>query len=506
MRRGQSDGSPLGRLRGPRRERSLRRDERGNLLLIAGVLLIVGFTALASSLVHMGTLEETTLRVQEQRLVVPIEGHMAELDAQFVESRAGLEQNRTRLQVVMRSAEAHLIHEAARAGLYVSLVPTTDDPSLWRQPERCLGYDPAATGDGLVVGWSVDDLEETIAGVAYSVEATDGSRRMSFLHYVTLEQCTFAAITTTPAAHTASLGSASQSGTEYTLVEVVDPDTLVTVWLEAPIIAESIVSDYWEDEDRIVAQDGDNAELASSWAALGGNRLFFRVQPPAGLPDETRLENVMANVTAHLRNGGSSWNVLLEVFYPAGDPSPLMSKPIPVTTAAETHSLALPMGPSGAGWTRDELGNTRWQLRVEGPHESNQELRVDHFMLEGSIETSGYRLDVEFEWDSIPVAYTEHALHLRYHVPDEGTPDEAFLLQVRDAAGALGWETLEEMRHTAAPQEVQRAVTEYLHVEEAVWAEPVFRVVDAFPADDQVPDDEDTLRIDHLYLVSEIPS
>jgi hypothetical protein len=152
----------------------LRGDEEGNLLVLAGVFLVLGFVVLASTVSHMQGRDAADSGAQREGVVMTLEDLLGTLEASLGGLAVKGHTNTTEFGLMKEALERVLQEEAARAGLYIEFVADSSDPSVWRRPDRCYAYSVTETRDGIVVGYAEDDFKKTIAGVSYLIHGTDG--------------------------------------------------------------------------------------------------------------------------------------------------------------------------------------------------------------------------------------------------------------------------------------------------------------------------------------------
>jgi hypothetical protein len=501
----------------PRRRAGLDGDERGNLLFVSGMLLVLGFVILASALTQLNSFEGTTSRAQRDGVVLDVEDLMSSLRDSLWESSLKGMTNVTDYEAVMRNLEQGLIDHAARGGVYLSLTPTTEDPTVWRRPDRCLGYNHWATMGGVVVGYAKDDFQETIAGVVYLVHGTDGQQSIRFHYYAKIEACADTEISSVYREYMILLGAGSslasmQVPAGYALLyETQDQSAKVLLKVHPTIDPGSIqIKGNWNSPLNLRQLNGQYTTMPSNSASLlHGNYMRFKLLPPALMRTGDVLPNVTLQVTGYkdLAWSALSPQSLYLRIYPNGSAVPIITQELalPVGLAnVKTLEITLDsiLHPLPGGWSYGDITTSTWELTVLGLHQSSQKWSIDHFNMTGEIEVAPYRHETTFSWQGIPAAYEGHSMELIYRVPAAMSADEKFLLQVQENGG---WLTLAELAYTTGAWEtlvIPLDAPPAAGPSPRHW-EPFFRVVDT-RADDYHGDDQDTIEIQYWAIHSEL--
>jgi hypothetical protein len=517
--RAATDAPSVGRNRRPG-PRALRGDTRGHFLVVSGVLLVVGFVLFSTTLSHSVTLEEATERAQGGDLVHEVDALMAAMDRAVADQAWGGELNVTEFAAIARAVERAAHDHAARSGIFASvrLALNPDLETFWRA-DRCLGYDPDESSEGVIVGWDRDSLEHSIVGAVYEVHVSDGSRSLRFAYYVQLRPCAADEIYTHARGWSSTIGLLTNLPGSHVLAgqmdltEEQDWSTLVFELVRPSINTSSYLTHHWSQAHRIAAEDGQSAVHPSQ--STSRNYLGFSLIPPARLKVDDRLEEVTVQVVArHDVAPVNPQDLYLRVWptKPANlnnPPAPAISRVVgPLSTSLQTFNLNLPTGPQGAaGWGHAEIENAWFEFTVLGTHNPNRKIEVDYFKMEGGFWTfSAYRMNVRLEWPAIPPVYGDHELALHYRVAP-GTPAEGFRLEVRDAADpASEWTLVHNMTDTSGEPDGVRIVAYPSATDPALPNRMEFRIVDTDHADNWDPEDEDTVEIIFMRIVSRLGS
>lgn len=509
------------------------RRDGGQMLLLSGVLIVMGFLVMGTTLVQLQGMEGSTERTQRDSLMETARELIAGLNQTIRDSVIVGETNITSFQETLRNAEANLRDNAVRSGVYASVKLAADDLAdlehiFWRD-SRCIGYNPQGSEDGVIVGWERTSFQESIAGAVYDIHITDGRQSFRSLVYVKIMDC--ARIEITSVQTTIGIGHGTVTdptamrlpdGIATTLTEELDMDTIVEVMVHPTVIEDTIDVEGWNNPKRLLKLDGDFTGMPSRSSSLPANNWFhFQIDPPERMkPDET-LPNITLEVTGYRERDNSllyPQDLYLNV-YPnksaVGTLAPLVSKKVvlPVgsdASASQTVEIVLEELVALTGeWTYDQIVDSFWELTVFGVHQPSQAYHIDHFNMTGGLMMSqGYRLDVELDWQDIPFQYSDHEVHLKYSL-DGQTVDEGFLLLVRDRDGVLGggdWMEVHNMTDTGGAWldltfTTAEAPDGSLH---PVPNRLQFRIMDTIITDNWEPEDQDTLQIEHLYVTSRL--
>lgn len=533
---GQGDGSSAGAGRRGRRFFGLkgksargkftRGEDRGQFLVISGVILVLGMMVFASTLITLNANQEVGERDRRDLMVSQVDEIVATLDKALLHVVQPGEMNTTDFRRLAQATERQVQENAIRSGLFasISLVDnlTELDLALVQQEERCLGVDVDASMDagGAILGWDLETLERGIVGAVYEIYVTDGSKSIRIDHYAKLRNCVSEDLSTHAVRWSGPLGvvqnlSASlvDNDEQMNTTEQLDWENLVEVEVHPQINQTSIEVEGWNNPTNILQLNGEYTRMPSRASSLpDGNWFRFEVHPPERMRPGESMPNVSLEVTGFKANEDNQ-AMYLRIYqndtweHPAIEEEVLLPLNVPETVTVVLEELEAGQG----NWTYEDIVGSHWELAVNGDHNNNQEWNVDHFNMTGSmVMAQAYRANVTFDWPDIPSIYGDHTLHLRYRI-DPATEDEGFWLQVRDRDGFVGggeWMTVHNMTDTTAEPDGWRTVeTQTTEDGSETFPERMeWRLWDTDHFDNWEPEDKDTVQISLFRVESTLQS
>lgn len=496
----------------PTLKQDWRADEKAHLLAISGVILVLGFLTLGSTLVLVNNLEADTIRGQTG----------IHKDAHRIMSELNATLNRIMDQGTMEVAYYHNIsaslekeaqQQAAEAGFYAS-IRLTSEPSTqaFHRPGRCLGYDPDASTGGVIIGWEDESRQRGIAGAVYEVHMTDGRETLRTDYYVKFFDCLKDVVHTHIEDHKTAPGSVQ----EMALSRAVDAqamrveETTHRTTLEdlSPVIDESSFEVVkWNHPRNLTEQDDQTAKFPNNEAQV--NHIQWRLDAPERMQADDILFDTSLLVVAHHEYEDppeQEQDLVLNIYYPADADEPWHTQVIgPLQRTPSEHEFPLLEGPTGMeGWTREDIEDTLWELTVIGDHNPDRTIHVDAVQMTGDLWTHApWEMDVVIEWEQISGLYEHHGLMLDYRI-DPGTPGEQFELWVRESGpgGNASWWRLTGLEDTNGEW---ATFTMDLELVGDQVKELEFRLLDTHDADVRTPEDGDVVMIDRMRVTSRLP-
>jgi hypothetical protein len=512
------------------------------MLLLSGVLLLLGFVVLGTTMVQLQGLEGSTERTQRDSLMETAEDLIAGLNQTIRDSIVIGETNVTSFHAALRNAEASLRDNAVRAGVYASVSLAVEEIEdleeiFWR-PSRCIGYNKAESEDGLVLGWVADTFEESIAGAVYDIHITDGRQSFRSKVYIQIVDCADIEITSRHTTMRIFHGTVENAtamhqadGKSATLTEELDEDTMVYVSVHPTVNSTSIKVANWNRQYDLLKLDGSYTNKPSRSSSLPDNNYFyFKLDPPERMGPHDTIPNLTLEVTGYKNLVYSvlhPQNIYLRVFenqteYEAKNHTIEEVVFLPTLIPQTVEVVLEGLHSADEPWTYDQIVDSVWELRLNGAHYPSQHYYIDHFNMTGSmLMAQGYRLNLTLDWQNIPPQYGDHEIHLRYKL-DPATPEEGFHLKVRDLDGVIAdgdWMLVHNMTDTMGEpgycmgwDDGWCSITvdswDLWGQNETWWIpnKPEFWIVDSIINDNWIPIDQDRLFIDHLYIDSRLSS
>lgn len=449
-------GSP--QTRRPRRTRRARRrgdrrflkDDRAQLLILTGVLLVLGFVTIGSTLVQVQTLDESTKRQQRDNLLDTFDELLTKFNQTLVDGAFLGETNRAQFKDFAHRAETQLRDGATKRGIYLTVaLDQQPTETFFQRTSRCYAYQ--SSDEGLIRSFERTTREETIVGAVYDIYAADGAQTVSAKYYVKLYDCLLSTTYTYVDSIEAHFGTAIRFANATQIDD--DPPAMTTkevyrqynpTYTYLDVVPGSITSAApWDQEvDLVVDDEGKQAEYEGSTEQADHIRFGF---DPAAIPPHATIATVTARVDSF-----KSVDVLDDVIYLKATLDGDTSGPYAVTTTlAETSHLIPLTHPAGnASWTQAELAATEFQLYVDsGLLTEPAEFRVDYVNLTTYWYIEMHDLEVDFEFDRIPDLFHEHHVNVTYRMVETNTTGEQFHFQAYDPV--LGtWRTMHTIEYT----------------------------------------------------------
>lgn len=499
-------------------------DERGQFLVVSGVLLVLGMMVFASTLIALDANHEAGERQERDRMVSQVDQIVATLDGALLHTVQPGEMNTTDFRRVAQMTERQVQENAIRSGLFASISLVEDltelDLALVQQEHRCLGVDVDASMEagGAILGWDLDTLERGIVGAVYEIYVTDGSKSIRIDHYAKLRDCVSEDIQTHAIRWSGPVGVVENLGASLVdddgrmnVTEELDWENLVELEVHPVINQSTIVDEGWNNPNRILNLDGTYTGMPSRASSLPDKNWFrFEVDPPERMRPGDSMPNVTLEVTGYKDNEDNQV-MYVRVYMDDTWENPAIEELVPLPLDdPETVEVILDELVEGQGnWTYEDIADSYWELAVYGDHNSNQEWNVDHFNMTGSMMMAqAYRMNVTFDWPDIPSIYGEHTLHLRYRV-DPATEGEGFLLQVRDRDGFKAdgaWMTVHNLTDTTLEPDGWRSVETQVTADglETLPNRMEWRLWDTDHFDNWEPEDEDTVQVELFRVESRL--
>lgn len=480
------------------------------MLTISGVLLVLGFMVLAPTVILINNMEEATRGSQKNGILTDTDQLLNDFNESLQAMVPPGNPDLPAYTNLSTGLQQSLKEKAALTGLYAS-VSLAEDPAAetYLRPSRCMAHDPGTTDEGIIVGWESDTQNAGIAGAVYDVHVTDGARTFKVIYYVRFFECLQDFMFTHAEDAWGDPGdvenlSASRKEDERPMNLTETNQDPVIQNVSPAIDPASYDIHHWSRPDNLHEEDGRTAKFVSS--NVRSNYVRFGLLAPPGMRSGEELHDPEFEViAAHNQNPLIDQTLHLQVYYPYDATEPRISEEIgPLQRDLQTFTLNLPRSPTGnMNWTYEEIVDSKWELTVQGDHNPEREIYVDHFNMTGGIRMfQPYRLDAGIEWQPIPYVYEAHDVSLRYKV-EPGTPDESFELQIRDVGpgGNDTWWGLTELTDTQNDWVSFESCLPLLGTE-AKWLE--FRIVDDNETDNLEGDDEDTVQIDLMRIESRL--
>lgn len=503
---------PRGQTHPKRSSRRFGKDERGQLLILTGVLLVLGFVVIGTTVVQLRSLEESTSRIQRDGLLDSVDALMSNFNRTVRDSVLIGDTNLTDFKQRTTLGEERLRDTATRSGLYVSIALREDAPTTsWWRDSRCGGYSTTYTQDGVVVGYDLTTQEETIAGAVYDVHITDGRQSIRMDYYVKIFECMLINTPSFIYSVTTTTGTAEQVSAAASSI-----DNDAGMWLNETLAGQVTVKEVvpvkgstlegnatgWAPADAIKALDDVGA---INVAPTGSTGLGWRFRQPPGL--NANDVGVVYNMSVYIKETPGVTNddrIWLKANY-TGETNPIAYEITGLTGAYQNLTFRPPLSPTGnAHWTKDEIKKTTWRLTHENVNGADlgRIIEVDYVQLVlHYTEPEGYQLDMTFDFLKVPSPFLDHSVSLRYRVTP-GTAGEDFFLQAWNDV-TLDWDTIHTMADTGGTFVDSGAVV--LTQAQENSNKPRFRIVDGTTNDNTVPGDLDRIEIDYFELMSSVP-
>lgn len=478
-------------------------DDRGALLILTGILLVLGFVILGTTLVQMNSIEDKTTRGQRDPLMETVDG----LVKSFADGiRGGVEIGNTNITQFKDHSAGHVERfkdAATRVGLYTEVALYDHPAQLSYLAEKCGGFHQLRSQDGVIIGYEEDTMTETIAGAIYYINITDGRQSIRLDYYVKVFDCMDRDITTFPDSITADYGTVlglDQLKTREDLgaAVVIKEEITGSVSSTTTLQLENIAKSGWSSESKIMADDLDFASHSSGNAN-------DHIQADFKMSNAMKGDYV-TNITLRV----DAWDSLgplakddslnLQAIY-NGVPFDNWTFP-PLELSETTYTLYGRLSPSqNDHWTYDEVNNTTWRFWVD-EHETKDPSHffyIDFFQPTVTyVEPERHIMDAEFDWPDIPDIYGQHELEVWYK-RTAGTPSESIHIQV--------WNNETDVWQNAGPGplSVTSTWTQWTHtltIHQYNDGQPRFRLVDDGDTDNTAAD-MDVIHLD-LFGVNSV--
>lgn len=490
----------------PRREMAtFREDESGQLLILTGVLLVMGFVVVGSTLVQVQTLEESTARLARESILVPFDDLVLKFNQTLRDSVTIGETNVTVFHNTANHSADRLRESAIGRGLYLS-AETVKDPStaiFWRDA-RCGAF--KEVDDGFIIAYHAETREESIVGAVYEIYATNGDQTMKTQYYVKFYDCLPRTTTTFVDSYKATPNtkgppetvvdfvkakSEMDGGAAANVTEQTVTGTAATTWITAD---EKSVSANWEDKNSIKFSDDESATKLST---EGANDYFrFNLDVPA---DAGVFTELVLHVDGWHANGQYT-DDHIDIWATLDGKT---SGPYEVTTGTSNPStpptVSIPLNPNGVPvWTRAELDRTVWNLTIdEGPlgQDSGVDWFVDSVRAEAKHAPVWEAVTVDMMFDFIPPIFQSNEVEMKYQVTQHV---EDLTFEVWDGTQ---WNTRATI--TNPPLKSWQKLTYVLtdaEMELLPDNKPKFRLSDTSSTDPAAPT---SIEIDYLKITSE---
>lgn len=494
------------------RETTFRDDDRGQLLILTGVLLVLGFVTIGATLVQVQTLDETTTRQHRDSLLDTFDELLTKFNQTLVDGAFLGETDRAQFKDFASRAEAQMRDGATKRGIYLTVaLDEVPDETFFQRQSRCYAYQ--SKDEGVISSYELNTREETIVGAVYDIYASDGMQSIATQYYVKLQECVdqdTATFVDSIEAHYGTVlrfANATQEGDDpraMTVKEEYVEGSPTTSYL--PVDGTTLADDRWSNEAQIVSDDTDKATQDRSNPE---NFLRFRFDLSA-IPADASVSAVTARVDAWQE--GMVDDTLTLTATLDGD----TSGPHLVTTLlVESTSTIVVPHPAGADhWTRQQLADTVFELEanaVGAGHDPSGKFHVDYVNLTTIWSLDRHDMQVDFEFDRIPNVFHEHHVNVSYRMPETNTTGEEFYFQAYDGTRSAGteWRTLATITETGTDWgfiDKQLIDQEYPATGNQ---RPLFRIIDSDSGDaDQVLDADldyiefDWVKVRSLYVKS----
>lgn len=350
-------------------------DDRGQMLILAGVILVLGFVIVGSTLIQLQNVGEETARLQRESLVDEFTTMLATFNETLGDATAvgnvNVEDFAARLDKVEQdvrvlTTKRGLVLEAERDGS-----PAAEQEAGVARPSRCANR--LDNVDGIVTGVENESRRASIVGVVYRVWITDGQETIQDTVYFRFYPCVVERLYTPLDRF---LDSQSMLGTEPPTGFSADPQTNGFAAPGGPVVT---VTEYgagggpvatyrfavndvpsnnnWSQPLKIKgAGNGQYADTSSA-----SNSMLLEFDDPAFVPGST-----INSVKLYLRGYvdplgvGDTFNVTPVL----GGVDGIAHTLVPVATPTDISYDITNRRPGGGAWTTADLTNL--QVRLKG--------------------------------------------------------------------------------------------------------------------------------------------
>ncbi|MBW3582615.1 MAG: hypothetical protein KY455_05895 [Euryarchaeota archaeon] len=501
---------------------AFREDESGQLLILTGVLLVMGFVVVGSTLVQVQTLEESTARLARESILVPFDDLLIKFNQTLRDSVTIGETNVTVFKNTAEHSSDRLRESAIGRGLYLSAEPVKDpSTSLFWRDARCGAFKEVQ--DGFVLAYHAETREESIVGAVYEIYATNGDQTMKTQYYVKFYDCL---PSTTVTFVDSYIATPNTKGPPETVVDFVNAKSETDggaaanlteqVQLDAPspgtALADPPTTNVagWENKNSIKFSDGDIAYKAPGTTAA--DHFKFNMEVASFPPGD-----IYTNLVIHLDGWYYEDPVSLYVddhfdiyaTYKGQTIGPFAIQPSNIDPPTPP-TVSIPTNPWGnLTWTRAELAATEWDIKIDegAAADSGIGFRIDRVSLTLEYYPAWQTITADLMFDYIPPIFDTHTMEMRYQMTQH--PEE-FTFQVWDGTAwntrdVQVWDGATWTTHAfipAPPANTWRTL-QYTATEAEVNGlpdhEPKFRLIDRDNNDFVAPT---SVEIDYLKITS----
>lgn len=511
--------------------RSFLNDERGALLILTGILLVLGFVILGTTLVQLNANEDKVTRAQRDPLMESVDALVRGFSDGI---RGGVELGDTNLEQFRSYSEAQeeLFRDTAtQVGLYVDTKLNPDPPlHIFTGADKCGSYDVLRSDGGIIIGYERDTLTETVVGAIYTLEFTDGRQTVAMDYYVKIFECTPGELHTFPRGVGQHMGAAEftdirdlrDDEDERAGITAIEELTGIDIHTELAHIEIGSVLE-WQSPENVIGRDNKHANRPSPPVV---DLLPFRLIPtvrmnntvPIVINDMTLIVDAkheyVVSAAQALVNEGKNDFLQLKLYRPY-DPLdattllPYWHHNFTLSNTMTSFGLTPPSPSGDPEWTIDEFTGTRWNVTTVtvGVKDEDHTFQIGYIRPQVVFAAPmGYQMNIELEWDegkeAIPYSYAGHVVEAVYRIPG-ATPGEEFQIQAfNHTSGA--WDDIGDRWTQSGTvwQTWSGTLSEGHHYVYDTDADvPQLRLVDK-TIDDAFVTDRDTVYIDYFVVKS----